>query len=88
MAVIRPLKTGGYSVCRASEENIGKRRCQHIGGSNVQSFPVQKTQGLETINVEEVKNKKEKDIRSYFNKLTNALSDKDRNLILSELRSV
>lgn len=28
--IIRPRKDGGCSVCYASEENVGKRRCCHI----------------------------------------------------------
>lgn len=28
--VIRELKTGGFSPCAAKEENVGKRRCNHI----------------------------------------------------------
>ena len=28
--IIRPLKDGsGYSICRASDENVGRRRCKH-----------------------------------------------------------
>ena len=28
--VIRTRKDGGCSVCRSSEENVGKKRCCHI----------------------------------------------------------
>lgn len=30
--VMRPTKDGGVSFCSASEENVGKRRCNHVGG--------------------------------------------------------
>lgn len=28
--VMRELKTGGFSPCVAKEENVGKRRCNHV----------------------------------------------------------
>ena len=38
--VMRELKDGsGFSACRASEENVGKRRCNHVHSSV--SFNVQ-----------------------------------------------
>lgn len=38
--VMRKLKDGsGYSECRSSEENVGKRRCNHVHSSV--SFNVQ-----------------------------------------------
>ena len=30
MGILRPRKDGGCSVCKASDENVGKRRCCHI----------------------------------------------------------
>lgn len=39
-AVMRPLKDGaGYSLCRAPEDKVGKRKCKHV--PNTVSFEVQ-----------------------------------------------
>lgn len=34
---IRPRKDGGCSLCKASEENVGKRRCCHMLGGTTMS---------------------------------------------------
>ena len=33
--VIRPLKEGGCSMCKASDKNVGKKKCRHILGSSI-----------------------------------------------------
>lgn len=32
---MRPLPDGTYTPCYAKEENVGKRRCKHLGGDDV-----------------------------------------------------
>lgn len=48
-AIMRPLKDGsGYSVCRAPEDKVGYRKCNHI--ANTVSFEVQVTKVDNKIN--------------------------------------
>lgn len=33
--VIRPIKGGGFGPCKASEENVGKKKCNHTLGNDM-----------------------------------------------------
>lgn len=44
--VMRPLKDGsGYSACNASEDNVGKRRCNHTASTVSFNVEVRKLGG-------------------------------------------
>lgn len=85
MSVIRPLKTGGCSICNASEENVGLRRCNHIGGNTI---PVEKVGGVQFIPVNEDKDVKqeEKKVISYIKDLSTKLTKEEKEELISILR--
>ena len=92
--VIRPLKGGGCSICRASEKNVGKRRCQHILDNA--TMTVVKHDGLNTIDISgQVDGKNttfsiagaEQDIKSYISDLSKGLSKKEKQSILAVLQN-
>ena len=60
--VMRPLKDGsGYSPCSASEENVGKRRCNHTRSSVTFNVTVEKVGSrIEEITVSDTYEKMDK----------------------------
>lgn len=95
MAMIRPRKDGGCSLCNASDENVGKRRCCHILDNASISVRREKTTNFVDIsgqidNEDSTFSMKanEKTIKSFIASLSNGLSKKDRELVLSSLREM
>lgn len=95
VGVIRPLKGGGCSICRAAEENVGKRRCQHVM-SNAKMIVVERNHGMNTINIEGIVDGKDSgfsvaastsEIKSYISNLSTSLSNKERATILAVLQN-
>ena len=95
VGVIRPLKDGsGCSLCRAAEENVGKRRCQHIlDSANMQV--VKYDNGINYIDISGQINKNktefsikadEKKVKSFISNLAKGLSVEDQKNILAVLR--
>jgi len=91
--VIRPLKTGGCSLCRASEQNVGKRRCRHI--LDGAQFNVVQEQHINFIDISGMLDNKqtnfsisatEKDISTYIKQLSVGLNNNDKQNILNILR--
>jgi hypothetical protein len=92
--VIRPLIGGGCSICRAAEENIGKRKCKHIL-DNASIIYVEKDKGTNFINIEgrvDGKNASfsveasDKKIKEYIINLSSGLSKKEKATILAVLQ--
>jgi len=95
MAKIRPRKDGGCSLCNASDENVGKRRCCHILDNASISVRREKTTNFVDIsgqidNEDSTFSMKanEKTIKNFIASLSNGLSKKDRELVLSSLREM
>jgi hypothetical protein len=95
IGVIRAKKDGsGCSLCRASEENVGKRRCNHIlDNANMQIVMSEK--GINYIDISGQVNKKrtelsikadEEKVKGFISNLAKGLSKKDQESILSVLR--
>lgn len=93
MAVIRPLRDGGCSICRASEENVGKRKCRHILSEAVMT--VEKENGTNFVDIEgmnEGSSEKfsikatETEIKNYISTLSRALTEEQKKEILAQLR--
>lgn len=92
--VIRTRKDGGCSICRASDENVGKRRCVHVLDNAV--FSVKKEKGTHFIDIDgtidgedsqlTMKASSEK-IKSYISSLSDGLSDTEKKNILMALRN-
>ena len=92
--VIRTLKGGGgCSICKASPQNVGKRRCQHV--LDGATMTVVTHQGLKTIDISgQVDGKNttfsiaaaEQDIKKYISNLSDGLSRKEKQSILAVLR--
>jgi hypothetical protein len=91
--VIRTLADGGCSVCYASEENVGKRRCRHVLDSA--ELKVEKEKGSMFVNIDaEIDGKEEKfsikaeedKIKDFISNLSNGLSKKQKEKILEDLR--
>lgn len=76
--VIRPLKSGGYSICRSPEELVGKGRCKHKLGI---SFKL-KDDGSMVCNVGEEETKDEKQINNYLKSLGDTISEEKKEKIL------
>ena len=92
--VMRELKDGsGYSECRSSEENVGKRRCNHVHSSV--SFNVQVNKvgpRVKEVIVSDDYNKLEKRdketvVKTFISSLTPINEDKAES-ILEQLRKM
>lgn len=91
--IMRELKTGGYSPCHAKEENIGKRRCNHIHSSVTFNVQVNKIDSR----VQEVvisddydkldKRDKEKVVKTFISSLQ-PIDESKADSILEQLRDM
>lgn len=94
--VVRQRKDGqGCSVCRAAEQNVGKRRCCHVLSDA--EINIRKEKGTKFIDISGQVDKKdtvisikatETNIKSYISSLSNGLSKKDKKSILDALKDV
>lgn len=93
MAQIRRRKDGGCSICKASDENVGKRRCCHV--LDGMSMTVRHEKGMNFIDISGQMKKEdvqfsvkasEKNIKDYITSLSNGLSKKDKDNILDAMR--
>lgn len=94
--VIRTRKDGGCSICYASEDNVGKKRCCHVldnasinvrkekGGSKFIDISGQVDDEETTISIKA----SEKKIKNYISSLSGGLSKKERESLLEELRNM
>ena len=94
--VIRNKKDGsGCSLCRASEQNVGKRRCCHVlDGAQIVVRKEKHARFIDisgqvddeetTISIKATENK----IKSYITSLSSGLSKKGKEDLLNELREV
>lgn len=93
MAMMRTRKDGGCSLCNASDENVGKRRCCHILDNA--AMHVRQEKGMNYIDISgkfdgsdtefSVKANQEK-IKGFITNLSSGLSKKDQEGILAVLR--
>lgn len=93
MAMMRTCKNGGCSLCNATDENVGKRRCNHILDNA--SINVRKEKGTNFVDISgqiEGENSavsikaNETKIKSFITSLSSGLSKKEQESILSILR--
>lgn len=93
MATMRTKKGGGCSLCNASDENVGKRRCCHVLDNA--SIEVRREKGTNFIDISgTVDNEKtefsmkasQTKIKSFITSLSSGLSKEDQEGILSILR--
>lgn len=93
--VIRTRKDGGCSLCRASEENVGKKRCCHVLDNA--AISVRHERGINFIDLSgEIDDQKvafsvkasEKTIKNYIASLSDCLTQKEKEEILSIVREV
>ena len=90
---MRTRKDGGCSLCRASDENVGKKRCCHVLDNA--AIAVRQEKGINYIDITgkfdkndaefSIKANQEK-IKSFISSLSTGLSKKDQEGILSVLR--
>ena len=93
--VLRPRKDGcGCSLCTASEENVGKRRCVHT--LNGVSMTVHRDGNTNFVNIDGTIDDNDvslsikatqKKVKEYITNLSNGLSKKDKENVLNALRS-
>ena len=93
--VIRPLKGGGCSECKAMDQNVGKRRCHHVI-DNAKMVVVKREKGVKFIDISgQVEGKDssftikaaDNDIKKYISNLSSGLSKKERADILAVLQN-
>lgn len=93
MAMMRTRKDGGCSICYASDENVGKRRCCHV--LDDASMEVRHERGINYIDLsgkcdeEEIKvsmKANQLKIKKFISSLSEGLSKKEHDDILSALR--
>lgn len=93
--VIRTRKDGGCSICYASDENVGKKKCCHVldnasinvrheRGTNFIDISGQIDDEDTTISIKAT----EKKIKSYMKSLSDGLSKKEKNDLLDMLRDM
>ena len=93
--VMRTRKDGGCSICKASPENVGKRRCNHV--MDDAEIKVKKEGNINFINISgkvdgkntkfniEASNEK---IKDYISNLSKGLSKKEKQSILNTLHNM
>ena len=93
--VIRTRRDGSCSLCRASEQNVGKRRCCHILDNA--AINVRQERGINFIDLSgEIDDKEvsfsmkatEKTIKNYIVSLSNGLTKEEKEEILAIVRDV
>lgn len=93
MAVLRTRKDGGCSLCNASDENVGKKKCCHILDN--MSIAVRKERSTNYIDISGQVDKNdvefsvkanEKKIKNFITSLSKGLTKKDQEEILTALR--
>lgn len=93
--VLRTRKDGGTSICYANDKNVGKRRCCHVMDNA--SISVQKSGSTNFIDISGQVDGKDtsfnieansKKIKGYIQNLSQGLSDKERDSILSAIESM
>ena len=95
MAKIRARKDGGCSICYASDENVGKRRCCHVlDGADMH---VRQEKGVNFIDLdgESVDGKisisikaSSKMIKNYITSLSDGLTKEEKDEILEAVRGM
>lgn len=93
MAMMRTRKDGGCSLCNASDDNVGKRRCCHVLDNA--SIQVRHEKGMNYIDITgkfdkndaefSIKANQDK-VKDFISNLSSCLSKKDQEGILSVLR--
>lgn len=88
--VMRPTKDGGVSYCSSSEENVGKRRCNHVPGDVKFNVEVNKlSHGLTEVVISDEYNDLDEDNRveviKEFVSTLEPISKKKLNTVLSQL---
>ncbi len=92
-AMMRTRKDGGCSLCRASDENVGKKRCCHVLDNA--AIAVRQEKGINYIDISgtvdknntefSIKANQEK-IKGFISSLSAGLNKKQQDSILSVLR--
>lgn len=92
--VMRPLKDGGgCTLCRATDQNVGKRRCRHVLDNA--ALAVRHERGMNYIDISGTVDKQdanfsikanEEKIKGFISSLSSGLSKKQQESILSVLR--
>ena len=94
MAIVRTKKGGGCSLCNASDENVGKRKCCHILDNA--SIEVKRENGVNFIDVSGTDGNEETTfsikasetkIRNYIKSLSEGLTKEEKEEILAILRN-
>ena len=92
---IRTLEGGGCSLCYASDENVGKRRCKHI--LDGATMDVRHVKGMNFVDISGRMNDSDtqisikatdKDIKKYITNLSKGLSKKDHAAITDAMRNM
>lgn len=92
--VMRQTSEGDFSPCAAAEENVGKRRCNHLpGDSNKFEVQINKIDGRvkEVVISEDYNELDKRDKVTVVKKFVSTLepiSKKDLDLVLKELRAM
>lgn len=93
MSMMRTCKDGGCSLCNATDANVGKRRCNHVLDNA--SIKVRKEKGTNFVDISGQINGEnqtlivkanETKIKSFISSLSNGLSKKEQEDVLSALR--
>ena len=91
--MMRTRKDGGCSICYASDENVGKKRCCHVLDNA--ALAVRHEKGMNFIDISGTVNKQdtnfsikanEEKIKGFISSLSTGLSKKQQDSILSVLR--
>ena len=91
--MMRTRKDGGCSICYASDENVGKKRCCHVLDNA--ALAVRHEKGMNFIDISGTVDKQdanfsikanEEKIKGFISSLSTGLSKKQQDSILSVLR--
>ncbi len=84
--VIRPLKTGGYSLCTSPDNLVGKGRCKHILAESLKFDG--DNDDTRFISIGDNKVEDEEEVNKYIANIGSDLSDDKRKRILSKLKEI
>lgn len=79
--VIRPLKTGGFSICYSPEDRVGLGRCRHIRNSMSLTIDVDNGTKMCCIGSEVIKNTDKDKVRNYLESLA-SVPEETKNKII------
>ena len=86
MKYLRQRKDGGISLCSASPENVGKKRCCHILSGELKIYSPSRKENFVDIESSKFTEYSNKEVRKALSLISNRTNKQEKELILAVLR--